>query len=92
MIPARVIGRLVPASVVASLEGVPFLIVQPVDEELRDSGAPSIVCDAIGANVGEHVYMAQGGEATFPLPVQFNPSDTTIVAIIDEVTGPGDTP
>ncbi len=91
MIPARVIGRLVPAATLAAFKGVPFLIVQPVDEHLQDRGAPKVACDAIGANVGEVVFMAQGGEATFPLPEPFNPSDTTIVAIVDEVTPAGET-
>lgn len=92
MIPARVIGRMVPASTLDAFKGVPFLIVQPVDEHLRDAGTPKVVCDAVGANEGEYVFMAQGGEATFPLPVQFNPSDTTIVAIVDAVTPAEETP
>jgi microcompartment protein CcmK/EutM len=92
MIPARVIGRLVPAATLSAFAGVPFLIVQPVNEALEDDGPPRVACDAIGANEGEFVFMSQGGEATFPLPDTFNPSDSTIVAIIDEVSGPGDTP
>lgn len=90
MLPARVIGRLVPAQTLAAFAGVPFLIVQPVDEDLRDRGEPRIAADAIGANEGEFVFMAQGGEATFPLRDPFNPSDITIVAIIDAVTGAED--
>jgi microcompartment protein CcmK/EutM len=35
--------------------------------------------------VGEYVFMAQGREATFPLPDKFNPADLTIVAIIDDM-------
>jgi microcompartment protein CcmK/EutM len=62
------------------------LIVQPVDELQNDTGAPIIACDAIGANVGQFVFMAQGREATFPLPDPFNPADLTIVAIVDEIT------
>jgi microcompartment protein CcmK/EutM len=86
MIPARVIGRLVPARIIESLAGVPLLLVQPVDAELRDTGTPVVACDAIGANEGEFVFMAQGREATIPLPASVNPADLTIVSIIDEVT------
>lgn len=86
MIPARVMGRVVPAQALAAFRGVKFLVVQPVDEALRDAGAPMVACDAVGANVGEFVFMAQGREATFPLPDRFNPADLTIVAIVDEVT------
>ena len=85
MIPGRVIGRLVASQKLKPFEGVRFLLVQPVDEHQRDAGSAVVACDAIGANVGEHVFMAQGREATFPLPDKFNPADLTIVAIIDEM-------
>jgi microcompartment protein CcmK/EutM len=86
MIPGKVIGRLVASQALSAFDGVKFLLVQPVDEALGASGKPVVACDAIGANVGELVYMAQGREATFPLPDKFNPADLTIIAIIDEVT------
>jgi len=86
MIPGQVIGRVVPNRVLDAFKGVPFLIVQPVDETRQPHGRPVVVCDAIGANRGEYVFMAQGREATFPLPDKFNPADLTIVAIIDSVT------
>lgn len=85
MIPAKVIGRVVPAHTLSAFSGVAFLLVQPVDEELRATGQAAVACDAVGANMGEHVFMAQGREAAFPLPRPFNPSDLTVVAIIDEV-------
>ena len=86
MIPGKVIGRLVANQTLSELRGVKFLLVQPVDEALANAGIPVVACDATGANVGEFVYMAQGREATFPLPEGFNPADLTIVAIIDRVT------
>lgn len=86
MIAGKVIGRLVPAHTIAAFRGVPMLIVQPIDQTMAAAGAAVVACDAIGANVGEHVFMAQGREAAFPLPDKFNPADITIVAIIDAVT------
>ena len=86
MIPGKVIGRLVASQAVSAFDGVTFLLVQPVDDSLADMGRPVVACDAIGANVGEFVFMAQGREATFPLPDKFNPADMTIIAIIDQVT------
>lgn len=83
MIPGKVIGRLVANHAVSAFDGVKFLLVQPVDAARADAGQPVVACDAIGANVGEYVFMAQGREATFPLPDKFNPADLTIVAIID---------
>lgn len=85
MIPAKVIGRLVTNKTLNALRGVRFLIVQPINERRENAGPPLVACDAIGANVGELVYMAQGREATFPLPDKFNPADLTIVAIIDDI-------
>jgi microcompartment protein CcmK/EutM len=86
MIPAKVIGRVVSNQTVPQFKGVKFLIVQPIDESLTPVGEPRVACDAIGANLGETVFMAQGREATFPLPDSFNPADLTIIAIIDDVT------
>jgi len=61
-------------------------MVEPINEKLQSSGQSMVVCDAIGANVGELVFIAQGREATFNLPEPFNPADMTIIAIIDAVT------
>jgi ethanolamine utilization protein EutN len=86
MIPGKVIGRLVASQRLDAFKGVKFLLVQPIDERSEAVGQPVIACDAIGVNVGERVFMAQGREATFPLPDKFNPADLTIVAIVDAVT------
>ncbi len=86
MIPGEVIGRVVPSERLEAFRGVKFLLVQPIDENSKPAGAPVVACDAIGANVGERVFMAQGREATVMLPDPFNPADMTIIAIIDEVT------
>lgn len=86
MIPGKVIGRLVASSTLPAFRGVKFLIVQPVDEHKEPSGTPFVACDSVSANVGEYVFLAQGREATFPLPDRFNPADLTIIGIIDEVT------
>ncbi|GMV95403.1 MAG: hypothetical protein AMXMBFR82_51810 [Candidatus Hydrogenedentota bacterium] len=86
MIPGKVIGRLVASQRLDAFKGVKFLVVQPIDEHSEPVGRSVIACDAIGVNVGERVFMAQGREATFPLPDKFNPADLTIVAIVDEVT------
>lgn len=86
MIPAKVIGRVVQNRTLDAFRGVKFLIVQPMDDRTQPTGKPLVVCDSVGANEGEMVFLAQGREATFPLPEKFNPADMTIIAIIDEVT------
>ncbi len=86
MIPARVIGRMVLNQTLPAFQGVPFLLVEPINEKMITSGDYMVVCDAIGANLGETVFLAQGREATFNLPDPFNPADMTIIAIIDQIT------
>jgi len=86
VIAGRVIGRVVPAMTLEAFKGIRMLIVQPTDEDEEPQGVPVIACDAIGANVGQAVFMATGGEASLPLPDRFNPSDLTIIALIDQVT------
>ena len=85
MIPARVVGRLVASSIVPSLAGEKLLLVEPLNEAGNAVGKPFVACDAIGANAGERVFIAQGREATFPLKNSFNPADSTIIAIIDDM-------
>jgi len=85
LIPGRVVGRLVASHIVPSLNGEKLLLVEPLDETGAAVGRPFVACDAIGANEGERVFIAQGREAGFPLKNTFNPSDATIVAIIDEM-------
>lgn len=85
MIPARVIGRVIPGTILPAFQGVPLLVVERVDGDRRPTGDTMVVCDAVGANQGELVFIAQGQEATFVLPEPFNPADMTIVAIIDSM-------
>ena len=86
MIPGQVIGRVVTNQTVTELRGVRFLLVQPVDDTQAPAGNPVVACDAIGANVGEYVFMSQGREAATPLPDPFNPADLSVIAIVDAVT------
>lgn len=86
MIAAEVIGRVVPSQTLSCFAGVPMLLVQPIDENQQPTGQAFVAADAMGANMGETVFIAQGMEATFPLPESFNPADMTIVAIIDNMT------
>ena len=86
MIPGRVVGRVVASHIVPSLNGEKLLLIEPLNENGTTIGTPFVACDAIGANEGERVFIAQGREAGFPLKNTFNPSDSTIVAIIDEMS------
>lgn len=83
---AKVIGTLVSSHKVSSLVGVKLLIVQPLDENLKNSGDAAVATDATHqAGVGELVFIESGREAAMALPQVFNPSDLSIIGIVDDV-------
>jgi ethanolamine utilization protein EutN len=81
-----VIGTVVCTLKVDSLEGVKLLLVQPLDERLKESGDPLVACDTVQAGFGDVVYFEGGREAALGLDNWFNPSDATIMGIVDEVS------
>jgi len=86
MILARVTGTLVATIKYKGLEGVKFLIVQPLDKHLRPKGDAVVAADAVAmAGVGELVYVVAGREAAVALPVKFVPVDHAVVGIVDQV-------
>lgn len=82
----RVAGTVVATEKVDGLEGVRFLIVQPLDKRLRPAGRHIVAADAVHmAGRGELVYVVASREAAEALPVRFVPVDHAIVGIVDEV-------
>jgi ethanolamine utilization protein EutN len=93
MLLGRVIGTVVPCVRYVGLEGVPFLIVEPLDKHGRPEGEPLVACDATGmAGPGEMIYYEGGREAALALATTFVPVDHTIVGIVDGLHRPGDKP
>lgn len=83
---ARVIGTVVASTKVAGLEGVRFLIVQPLDRDQREVGEPVVAADGVAmAGPGELVYVVASREAALACPNTFVPVDHAIVGIVDEV-------
>jgi ethanolamine utilization protein EutN len=82
----RVIGTVVCTRKVDSFEGVRLLLVQPLDERLANAGDPLVACDTVQAGPGDVVYYEGGREAALGLDNWFNPSDATIMGIVDRVT------
>ena len=71
---------------VDGLEGVRFLVVQPLDEEQQPSGRAVIAADALHtAGPGELIYFVASREAAEALEPRFVPVDHAIVGIVDEV-------
>lgn len=83
---ARVIGTVVATVKSPGLEGIKFLIIQPLDRQQRPSGGQLVAADAIHmAGPGELVYFVAAREAAQALPDTFVPVDHAIVGIVDAV-------
>ena len=86
MLLGRVIGQVVLCIVTEGLEGVPMLIVQPLDKTLKPKGKAIVAADATRmAGPGELVSYEGGREAAMALERTFVPVDHAIIAIVDAV-------
>lgn len=86
MLLGRVIGAVVPCVVTPGLEGVPMLLVQPLDKTLEPKGKAIVAADATRtAGPGDLVSYEGGREAAMALATTFVPVDHAIIAIIDGV-------
>ena len=82
----RVIGTVVATRKYEGLEGIKFLVVQPLDEQRQAKGQPQIAADATGqAGPGKLVFMVASREGAQALPEVFVPVDLAITGIVDEV-------
>lgn len=82
----RVIGTVVATVKYQGLEGVKFLIVQPLDKRQEPEGRPVVAADAVHmAGPGELIYFVGSREAAQALPETFVPVDHAIVGIVDAV-------
>jgi ethanolamine utilization protein EutN len=81
----RVIGCVWSTAKNPQLEGLRFLVVQPLTPELKETGKRLICADSSGAGAGELIYWVRGREACFPFLPKEVPSDATVVGIVDEV-------
>jgi ethanolamine utilization protein EutN len=85
MLLGRVIGTVVLCVVYPGLEGVPMLLVQPLDRKGEPDGRPVVAADATRmAGPGELVCYEGGREAALALDPWFVPIDHAIIGIVDE--------
>jgi len=83
---ARVIGTVVATQKYEGLEGIKFLIIQPLTKAQRPKGEPVVAADATAqAGPGELVFIVGSREAAQALPITFVPVDHAIVGIVDDV-------
>jgi len=82
----QVLGSVVATEKVAGLEGIRFLLVQPLDKTGRPNGETLVAADGVAmAGPGELVYFVASREAAEALPERFVPVDHAIVGIVDDV-------
>ncbi|MDX1417317.1 MAG: EutN/CcmL family microcompartment protein [Candidatus Promineifilaceae bacterium] len=83
---ARVMGTVVATIHYQGLDGIKFLIVQPVSKNQEDQGRPVVAADATAqAGPGELVFIVGSREAAQAMPIPFVPVDHAIVGIVDDV-------
>jgi len=81
----RVIGRVVSTQKIESFQGVTLLLVQPLDETLKNVGDPIVAMDTIRSGTGMLIYYETSKEAGRVLDTLMNPSDASIMGIVDEL-------
>ena len=85
---ARVVGTVVATTRYEGLDGIKFLVVQPLDESgTKPEGRPQVAADATAqAGPGELVFIVGSREAAQALPEVNVPVDLAVTGIVDEVT------
>ncbi len=82
---ARVIGTVVATRKAAAVMNQKILMIQPVDEQLLDNGAPLAAIDTVQSGTGDLVWYTMAREAALALPDSFAPIDAAITGIVDQV-------
>jgi len=81
----KVIGNVVCTQKVDSLRDIKLLLVQPLNEKFKEIGNPVVACDTAQAGINDIVFYEGGREAALGLKNWYNPSDMTIMGIVDQV-------
>ncbi len=81
----KVIGNVICTQKIDSFQGIKLLLVQPLNEKLEEIGDSVVACDTVQAGTNDIVFYEGGSEAALGLENWFNPSDLTIMGIVDQV-------
>lgn len=87
---AEVVGTVVASRKEEELEGLRFLVVRPLDSNMKSAGKAIVAVDAVGAGVGEVVLFASGSAARQTKLTQNRPVDAVAMAIVDQVEVAGE--
>ena len=83
---ARVVGNVCATVKDPQLEGVKLLLIQPLNLDGSDAGAPIVALDSVGAGAGETVYWSGRREACLAFDPAV-PSDASVTGIVDSISG-----
>lgn len=90
MMLGKVIGSVVACEIYEGLQGVPMLLVQPLDKNGEPKGKTIVCADATKmAGPGETIYYEGGREAAMALDATFVPVDHAIIGIVDGIQREG---
>lgn len=81
----RVIGTVVCTRKATGLDGVRFLLVQPVDHHEKPVGPVEVAVDRASASPGSLVMCESHREASLACDPPFVPVDSAIVGLVDQV-------
>jgi ethanolamine utilization protein EutN len=84
----RVRGTVVANRKADGLEGQKLLLVQPLDDQLRDNGPLQVAVDTTQAGPDDLVFLVGSREAALACTPTFVPVDAAIVGIVDDVHNP----
>jgi ethanolamine utilization protein EutN len=84
----RVVGTVVASQKVPGLEGAKLLVVEPLDDELNQTGSVQVAVDTVQAGPQDLVYLVGSREASLALDPWFVPVDAAIVGLVDHVHNP----
>jgi ethanolamine utilization protein EutN len=83
----RVLGSVVATIRTPGLDGVRFLLVQPLDDDQKPKGPPVVAADALHtAGPGDLVHYEGGREAALALDPSFVPIDHAVTGLVDRLT------
>lgn len=84
----RVTGTVVAEHIAEGLEGKKLLLIQPLDDQLRDAGGLQVAVDTVQAGPGDLCVLVGSREAALALEPSFVPVDAAVVGIVDDVHNP----
>jgi ethanolamine utilization protein EutN len=70
------------------MEGQKLLLVQPVDDQLKENGPLQVAVDTVQSGPGDLVVLVGSREAALACQPHFVPVDAAIVGLVDEVYTP----